>query len=368
MKFGFNIPVDLNFGAGVVNGNREKFNLGKKAMIVTGKNSARISGALVDVLDALSSNGTDYVVYDGIRNNPDLDNISEGADYGRAGGIDFIVAIGGGSPMDAGKAIAALCTNDIEPIDLIGKKLNERPLPIIAIPTTAGTGSELTPYAVLTVPSMKTKKSFYSPFIFPVSAFADPCYTYSLPYLVTIDTAFDAFSHLLESYLSLKSTPLNDLIALEGIKAFAECRQAISEKLIIAETREKMMYASCLGGMAIAHTGTTMLHAMGYSLTYFRNYSHGRANAMLIGEYLRFNYKKTSWKIDNVMKILGFRNIDDAEEFFSMGLDGRPLISDEDCRTYAKLVMEQGNIRQNPRTVEEEDIYDIYVKLFGGIQ
>ncbi|MBN2558225.1 MAG: iron-containing alcohol dehydrogenase [Clostridia bacterium] len=366
MKFGFNMPVDLNFGAGVVSGNKGKFDLGKKALIVSGKNSARISGALVDVLDALTSNGTGYIVYDGIRSNPDLESVSKGADYGRSNGVDFIVAVGGGSPIDAGKAIAALCSNDIEPIDLIGKKLNERPLPIIAVPTTAGTGSELTPYSVLTIPSMKTKKSFYSPFIFPVSAFLDPCYTYSLPYAITLDTAFDAFTHLLESYLSLRSTPLNDIIALAGIRAFAECRQPISEKLIIAETREKLMYASCLGGMAIAQTGTTMIHSMGYSLTYFRNYSHGRANAMLIGEYLRFNYDRIPGKIDMVMKILGFKDIDEAEVFFSMGLDEKPRLSDEECRTYAKLATEQANIRQNPRRVEEEDVYKIYVRLFGG--
>lgn len=368
MKFKFNMPVQLKFGTGIIKDNSEDFRLGKKALIVTGENSARVSGALGDVLDVLGANGTEYEIFDQVINNPSLDNVADGAAVGIKSGADFVIAIGGGSPLDAAKGIAALCTNDNEPIDLIEKKLKKPFLPIIAIPTTSGTGSEVTPYSVLTVPSLKTKRSFVSQWNFPLVAFADPSYTLSLPYSVTVDTAFDAFSHLLESYCSLRSTPFNDSIAIEGIKAFAECMKNIAEESITYDIREKLMYASCLGGIAISHTGTTLMHAMGYSLTYFKGISHGRANAMIIAEYLKQNSKVIKQKTDNILNILGFGSFDEADEYFSLGLLEKPCLSDEECKMFAGLAVKQGAVKLNPLFVSEYDIYLLYKKIFGGDQ
>ena len=167
MEFKFSMPAELIFGTGVIRKNTHKLKLGEKALIVTGKNSARLSGALDDVLFALEQEDTEYCIFDKVVNNPTLENVSAGAVFGKTNGADFVIAIGGGSPMDAAKAIAALMTNDVEPIELIGNIPKNKSMPIIAIPTTSGTGSEVTPYSVLTVPSMKTKKSFYSPTSFP---------------------------------------------------------------------------------------------------------------------------------------------------------------------------------------------------------
>lgn len=368
MKFNFNMPVQLKFGAGIVKDNKEDFKLGKKALIVTGENSARISGALEDVLDVLAENGTQYVIFDQVKNNPSLQNVSEGAAVGKKSEADFIIAIGGGSPLDAAKAIAALCTNENEPIDLLEKKLKNPFLPIIAIPTTAGTGSEVTPYSVLTIPSLKTKRSFVSQSSFPTVAFADPLYTCSLPYSVTVDTAFDAFSHLLESYCSLRSTLLNDSIAIEGIRVFADCMKNIAEENITYEIREKLMYVSCLGGIAISHTGTTLMHAMGYSLTYFKGISHGRANAIILAEYLRQSSNANKQKIDNVLNILGFDSFEEADDYFSIGLSEKPVLSDEECKMFAGLAVKQAAVKVNPFFVSENDIYLLYKKMFGGVQ
>lgn len=368
MKFKFNIPVNLIFGRNGVRENADKFQLGKKALIVTGKNSAQLSGALLDVEEVLVGNGTEYVLFDKIKNNPDLDNVAKGSDFGRENEVDFIIAIGGGSPLDAAKAISALCTNRVEPIRLVKEIMKNKSLPIVAVTTTSGTGSEVTPYSILTVPSMKTKKNFYSPYNFPVVAFADPKYTDSLPYRITLDTAFDAFSHLLESYLSIRSNPLNDAIAIEGMKMWAECKDGLINNKITPDIREKLMYASCLGGIAITHTGTTLIHAMGYALTYFKNYSHGRANAMLISEYLKFNYNKASGKINRVMELMGFKSQEEVDEYFSCGLEDKPELTDNECRLFAESAMEQGSVKLNPREVKGDDIYNFYHKIFGGVR
>ena len=368
MKFEFDMPVNLKFGNGVIKKNSEEFKLGKKALIIAGRNSARLSGALDDINDVLIATGIEYVIFDKITSNPNLSKVAEGTEFAKENGVDFIIAVGGGSPLDAAKAIAALCTNDIEPIDLVLKKLEKPSLPIIAVPTTSGTGSEVTQYSVLTIPSMKTKKSFASPWSFPKVAFADARYTYSLPNDVTIDTAFDAFSHLLESYYSKRSTPLNDAIAIEGIKAFAQCMENLKDTETSETTREKLMYASCLGGIAISHTGTTLIHAMGYSLTYFKKFSHGRANAMIMAEYMKFNKASVPEKTKKVLNLLGFFDFDEVENYFRFGIDKTPVLSDEECRMFAVLAMGQGSVKLNPKPVEEADIYNLYRKIFGGSQ
>ena len=236
------------------------------------------------------------------------------------------------------------------------------------MPTTSGTGSEVTPYSVLTIPSMKTKKSFTSPWSFPKVAFADPRYTYSVPYLITVDTAFDAFSHLMESYYSLRSTPLNDTVALEGIKAFAECMGDLAIGNLTKDVREKLMYASCLGGITISHTGTTLMHSMGYSLTYFKGINHGRANAMILAEYMRLNKNELPEKTKKVLESLGLNSIDDIGSYFSLGMDEKPVLSNEECRTYANLAMGQGSAKLNPKLVKEDDVYELYRTIFGGNQ
>ncbi len=366
MDFKFNMPVELIFGTGVIKKNTCKFNLGKKALIVTGKNSARLSGALEDVTFALDSEGIDYCIFDDVINNPTIENVSLGTSFGKKNKADFVIAIGGGSPMDAAKAISALMTNDIEPIDLINGISLKKSLPIIAVPTTSGTGSEVTPYSVLTVPSLKTKKSFSSHSSFPVTAFADPSYTYTMPWEVTVDTAFDAFSHLLESYLSIRSTPMNDSIAVEGIKQFAKCMGGIANKKIDESIRRLLMYSSCLGGIAIAHTGTTVIHAMGYSLTFFKGFSHGRANAMIISEYLAFNMESEPEKIQNVLKILGLDNISEVDDFFNIGTMEKPALTKEEIELFTQLAIGQGSVKSNSRKVESKDISVMYHRIFGG--
>jgi len=334
-------------------------------LLVTGKNSAKASGAFSDVVEVLEEYGIDYEIYDRVANNPSLENVKEGGEAARKFDADFIIGIGGGSPLDASKAVAVLATNDIEPVDLYKNVFENKPLPIIAIPTTAGTGSEVTPYSILTRDDMKTKKSFGNEDTFPAVAFIDARYTESMSYETTVDTALDAFTHALEGYLGRRSTPVSDILAVEAIRIFGECLENLLNNKFDYDVREKLLYMSMLGGMVISHTGTTIIHGMGYSLTYFKDIPHGRANGMLVREYLKYNYEAAKEKTDNVLRLLKVPSIDAFGEIIDRLIPQKPVLTKEEIELYASLAMKQNSTLSNARTVVKEDMEEIFKNTFG---
>ncbi|GAE87311.1 iron-containing alcohol dehydrogenase family protein [Acetivibrio straminisolvens] len=365
MNFKFKIGTKVLFGKECVKENKAIFkDFGKRALFVTGKNSAKASGALRDVIEVLEEYGIDYEIYDRVLNNPTLENVKEGGEAARKFNADFIIGIGGGSPLDASKAIAVLARNDIEPVDLYKNVFENKPLPIIAIPTTAGTGSEVTPYSILTRNDIKTKKSFGNEDTFPVVAFVDARYTESMSDEITIDTALDAFTHALEGYLGRRSTPVSDILAVEAIRIFGECLEDLLINKFDYDIREKLLYMSMLGGMVISHTGTTIIHGMGYSLTYFKDIPHGRANGMLVKEYLKYNYEAAKGKIDNVLGLLGVSSIEALGEIIDKLIPKKPLLTKEEIELYASLAMKQNSTLSNARTVVKEDMEEIFKNTF----
>ena len=179
--------------------------LGKKALIVTGRSSA-VNGSLSDVKEVLESQGTGYCVFDETEANPSVEMVMKVRDYGIKENVDFVIGIGGGSPLDAAKAVAAYAADpELGMMDIFTANI-EKVLPIAAIPTTAGTGSEVDQAAVLTIGSGKIKKSFKARDTFPKVAFLDAKYTETMNREYTVSTALDAFCHCVESYLSPKST------------------------------------------------------------------------------------------------------------------------------------------------------------------
>lgn len=368
MNFTLFMPTKVIFGQHCIRENAHLFKeLGKKALIITGKSSGKKSGALDDVMKTLKSENIDYCIFDNVLNNPPLENIWEGTLFAKKEKADFIIGIGGGSPIDAAKAIAALYTNDMKPIELFDRSLSCPSLPIVAIPTTAGTGSEVTPYSVLSVNEMRTKKSFSSPYSFPRIAFIDAAYTRSLPDEVTVDTAFDAFSHCMESYLSLKSTTQSELFALEGIQAFSKCLDFIKRREFTDDIREYLMYSSYMGGLAITLTGTNVIHAMGYSMTYFKNISHGRANTLFIGAFLRYNYDMITDKIKKMLDLLGFVSVRDFEQYLLSNIDSEVILEEKEIREFAQLACTQKNISNSPRKVDRNIIEAIYREVLKGV-
>lgn len=357
MQFKYLMPTEVFFGRGCIRHNSSEFSaFGKKALIVTGGSSARLSGALSDICEVLEGQGIEYFIFDKIENNPSLKTVKAGGDEAKRIEADFIVGIGGGSPLDAAKAVAVLAANDMDPMELFTNEFKNKPLPIIAVPTTAGTGSEVTPYSILTRDDLNTKRSFGNIDTFPKKAFLDAAYTESMPYTVTANTAVDAFTHCLEGYLGRKSTPVSDALACEGIAIFGKCLESLVQREINSNVRDSFLYMSMLGGIVISQTGTTVLHGMGYNLTYFKDVPHGKANGLLMAPYLTFNYPNAREKIDNVLKLLGVKDIDEFGEKIFAILGGGPALTDEEIDRYAAITMTQKSTASNIRPVESSDI------------
>lgn len=367
MPYKFHIGTKVLFGRNVLKDNKAELGkFGKKALIVTGKTSGRSSGAQNDIEEILTELNMQYRIYDRVENNPSLENVNEGGNAARDFGADFIIGIGGGSPLDAAKAIAVLAVNTIEPVELYKNVYSSRPLPVIAVPTTAGTGSEVTPYAILTRKDLQTKMSFGNEDIFPKLAFLDPRYTESLPRDVTVHTAVDAFSHAVEGYLSRRSTPVSDVLAVEAIRIFGQCLTPLLENTIKRDIRDKLLHMSLLGGMVISHTGTTIVNGLGYSLTFFKGVPHGKANGLLMTEYFRFNYGEAKDKIDRVMHALGLRGIDEFGEKMGLLMNDRLVLTDAEIPLYAALAMKQRSTLNNIRSVAPEDLAGILKRVCGS--
>ncbi|KNY27420.1 iron-containing alcohol dehydrogenase family protein [Pseudobacteroides cellulosolvens] len=362
-KFKFQSGTKVFCGSNCLFENKnEIIKLGKKAFIVTGKASGHKSGALSDIINILNEAEIKFEIFDKIENNPSLHNVKDGGTSCRMSGADFIIGIGGGSPLDAAKAIAILAVNDIEPIQLLKNEFTIKPLPIAAIPTTAGTGSEVTAASILTIPEYETKMSFVHEDVFPKVAFLDAKYTESMKRDIAVNTAIDAMSHAIEGYLNRTASPMSDIFALESLNIFGTCLENLCEERFDYDTREKLLYASMLAGLTIAQTGTTIAHGMGYSLTYFKDIPHGKANGLLLPEYLRYNYQVAQDRVESVLKALKLISIDEFEKTMRRLISNDINFSQEELKKYSSLAMKQKSTLKNLRTVTEEDMYKILDK------
>ncbi len=277
-EFNFLIPTQIIFK---VKGLKElkSFKLGEKPFIVTGKNSSKKNGALEFVKECYP-NG---VVFDKVEENPSTETCNEANSICRKENCDWVICIGGGSPIDAGKCVAGLATNEGNCEDYFGRDLFKNvPLPILAIPTTAGTGSEVTPYAVITDKKNNMKKTVADTKIFPKVALIDPELTLTMNKNITLSTALDALSQCMEGIVSKKSTPITDILALEGCRIIRKWLPYVINNLDDVKGRSEIMYASLLSGIVIAHTGTTLVHALGYYYTLNYGIPHGIANALFL--------------------------------------------------------------------------------------
>ncbi len=287
------MPVKLVTGAGCVRaGAKELAKQGNVCLIVTGKKSAKVSGAFQDVTQTLDSNGQKWLLFDEIGQNPKLADCMAAAEKAIAAGADFILGIGGGSALDAAKCIAVLAANPgLTQEQLYAFDWAKAPLRIVAVGTTAGTGSEVTKVSVITTPDGR-KKSFHHEAIFPALSFGDPNYTMSLPSMVTRATAVDVLAHCAESFFSRAANHISRCYAVEGIRLLVPVFRRIAEKGcddLDYAAREKLYCASIYGGLAINITGTCFPHTMGYLLTENFGIPHGTACAVFQRDFYEYN-------------------------------------------------------------------------------
>ena len=348
------LPTQIFFGDNAVLENAEALKLGKRAFIVTGKTSGRASGALDDVEKALNFLNIEYMVYDKISNNPTIEECADGAKCARAFKADFIIGIGGGSPLDASKAIAVYTANqpmigtNFEMMDIYRGEYENKPLPMAAVPTTAGTGSEVTPYSVLTLHSEKSKRTFSSPDTFYKVAFLDGKYILALPIQTLKNTVVDAMSHLIEGYTNKRSSPFTDYIALEGLRLIASRLNNLVRGNIDLDTAKDFIFASTLAGIVITHTGTTVVHSMGYPLTYFKNIPHGIANGLLLGGYLDETEKVLPEKVKNILKAIGISEVKGLKLLLSELLPCDKTFSEEEIDEWVVTTVKAKNALSAP--------------------
>mgnify|MGYP001863510597 FL=1 len=359
LNFNYYMPTKIVCGRGcVVREGAQMQALGTHALIVTGKSSAK-NGALDDVLTALGNNGQRATVFDRVTPNPTIACVREGGALLVSAGADFIVAVGGGSPMDAAKAIATLCVQERSDEEIFAGGYEAKALPMAHVPTTAGTGSEVTPYAILTNDFKETKTSITSPAMFPRVAFLDGRYMKDLPTMSAVNTAMDAFSHAVEGMLSRNATPMSDMLAKESLRILYPLLPGTKGETTDDE-RDALLYASMLAGMTIAQSGTTAVHGMGYCLTYFHNVDHGRANGLLLGETLRLCREKGVPALEEILSACG-DTLEGVCDTLDDLLGVREDLPAAELREYARRSAQNKNIKKSAYEPTETELERIFM-------
>ena len=295
-------PGDTHFGFGAAGlaGREATAHGGRRAFIVTDRGVAA-AGLLEPVEESLKAEGVSYTIYREIPPNPDFDSVNAAAAAFRSAGADLVVGVGGGSALDAAKAIRLLVGGPPEATidEYVLKKggpdrkpADRRDMPpMLAIPTTAGTGSEVTPWGVLTNLERHFKQSVGGPYLVPTAALVDPALTLTLPPGLTAATGLDALSHLVEAYVSTNHNPILDPIILYGIELLGgSLRRAVAQPGD-GDARSDVMLASTIGGIAISSKWLGACHALAHQLSSMANVHHGVAIALMLPHQMAFSLK-----------------------------------------------------------------------------
>jgi len=337
----------------------ELASFGKKALIVTGRHSSRVNGSLAAVEAALKEHNTDYVIFDEIEENPSVETVMKARDFGLLNQVDYVIGIGGGSPMDASKAIALMITNSDLDESVLYKNEALPCMPVVEVPTTAGTGSEVTPYAILTLHGERTKRSI-SHKIFPVLALVDHEYLKTAGRSCLVNTAVDALAHLVESFLNTNSNEMNRMYSERGLFTWRKAKDALLNDAMRDVDYQHLMEASVLGGMAIAHTGTSLPHGMSYAVTYELGVPHGKAVGIFLAGYVACYKDQNDAK--RVLDLLGFADVKEFEEFLAKLL-GTVDIADELLnKDVEDILKNRGKLANYPFTVTKEELQNMLHK------
>lgn len=343
--------------------------LGTRCLIVTGHSSARLSGALGDVTAALDAAGVPWQLYDQIGQNPLLSQCHGGGAAARAFGADFLIGIGGGSPLDAVKAVAVYAANPQLEAEQVYGGWPHRALPFALVGTTSGTGSEVTPYAVLTSDATGKKKSISGRDLYGVLALGDGGrYTASLPRDFTVSTALDALSHSLESYFIKKADPLSRSFCLGALQLLLPQLRALVPPGALPDTqgREELYQASLLAGMAINRTGTGFCHPMGYVLTEEYGVPHGVACAVFLGEYLRWSKAQEPRLFDRLMTDLGTTGEELAGLIAALTPAPLPVLEDQKIQELLDHWTSANNMKQSPGTFDRDRQREVARRVLQG--
>jgi alcohol dehydrogenase class IV len=278
-RFDFHSPVHLHFGRGLLDDLGQFCKDARSILLVTGRNSARENGFTDRILSALKDRRVS--VFAEVEPNPSIETVEQGATVAREIHADLVIGLGGGSAMDAAKIIAVLATNEGGMATVFSlPDCENTPAGNIAVPTTCGTGSEANRYAIITDRQLHDKTTVQNRRTYPALGILDPSVLDNIPVDLLTGTAFDAFAHAFEGYTSLRAQPFADMLALEAMGLVLRLLPAAADG--DREAKAELLYAATVAGIVINHTGTTLVHGMGYYLTLKHGIPHGAANAMLL--------------------------------------------------------------------------------------
>lgn len=336
----FDSTTKLYFGEGCLEEalKKERGLLGRRTLIVTTGRSLKKLGyldKLTSILDTLMSKGSVYI-YDNISNNPDTVEIEGAISLGKKIRAESVIGFGGGSAIDAAKATAVGIVSDIPIEDYLikGIELPDGTLPVIAIPTTAGTGSELSRAAIISCRMKGIKGGIRGDNIIPALAAVDPVLTWSVPPKVTKETGFDAFCHAAESYLSLKANLFSEMLSEKAIKNISVALRKINNDPDDHDAREKLCYASYIMGYNLKNVGNCLPHRMQYPIGAETDTSHGAGLMAISPAWISHEYEVNKEKTGKVLEWLGFEDINNSEEAgkamiqFEEEIGGRVTLTD----------------------------------------
>lgn len=383
-NFNFFFPTTIKSGYGLAKraGEILKPYVEKKLLVVTDKGLLD-SGTLNGFFNSLEQAGLEYELYQDVQPNPSSTVIDDAVVFLKNSDCDAIIGIGGGSSIDAAKAVAVMATNPGSILDYEGfDQLVNDPMPLFAIPTTAGTGSECTASTVVTNPNNHFKTAIISPRLFPKIAILDAELTMQLPPAITASTGMDALTHAIESYVSKLANPISRALAIEAIKMIS---QNIKKAYFVGSdvaARENMLVASFLAGVAFSLSKLGNVHAISHTFGGIFNVPHGVANAALLPYVLKFNmdacpdlFKEIAVAmgenvdgldeicagrkaIDAVVKLNAAINIPSNVEELGVKLDKLPKMIEDSMRS--------GNVLVNPRLTKDSDIKQIITDAYHG--
>lgn len=369
MDFSYLMPARVLVGDNIVAQNTPLLaELGTRCLLITGRNSARLSGALDDVTAALDSQGIPWQVFDGIGQNPLISSCHAAGQAALAFGADFLIGIGGGSPLDAAKAAAVYAANpELAPRDVFDGHKNPA-LPIALVGTTSGTGSEVTRVSVLTDDESGRKKSIATPDLYARVSFGDPRrYTASLSRRFTISTALDAVSHSVESYFAKTANPITRACSVEALLLLIPALRAIQEPdaLPDSDDRLKLYLGSIYAGMAFNNPGLCFPHAMGYLLSEQYDVPHGEACAVFLPRFIELAVREEAQLSSRLLARLGMRKQElcDFIAGFTAHLD-LPRFTDEELTALLPRWAASPNIGRTPGEFTPDKQLAVLKKIF----
>lgn len=376
-NFDYFQPTDIKFGYGRISeiGDIAQ-KIGKRCMLVTVPVFDVIEPAIDKAKKNLSDAGVDYAHFDGVAPNPTTDSISNGAKLAREFKADVIIGLGGGSSMDTAKAIAVESTHKGTSWDYLFFKDSQptkKTLPVIAVTTTSGTGSQVTQVAVVSNPEEKRKSALYNSLLFPKIAIIDPDLMVTLPEHISASTGFDVFSHAFEAYIHNNTSPYIEVLSLEALKIVIEYLPKIIKNGKDIDARARMAWADTLGGLSIANAGVTLPHGIGMAIGgCCPHVMHGEALAAVYPEFIKYTYSSSKKKFATLARLFNkelesAEDVHAAEESYNlvkgflekikMDISLKDLkVSDGDLEEISKVSLELPDYTNNPRVADLNEI------------